>query len=217
VVDLKAAPYRMVDTSLFEASFVHRLLSGIDNLDASVGGLAIHGDNLQAICLLSSRRQSVAGIYIDPPYNTDASPIIYKNGYQHSSWASLFRDRMSHALNLLHAEGQICVAIDDFEYPQHFQVMNGLLGLLHSGTAVIRSKPQGRPTASGFSANHEYAVFWSAVEKPAIGRLPRKGSKAERYPYSDEKGVYSWANFRKSGTDSDRADRKKIVLPDLCS
>src|SRR3546814_1536048 len=76
-----------------------------------------------------------------------------------------------------------------------------LLGLLHSGTAVIRSKPQGRPTASGFSANHEYAVFWSAVEKPSIGRLPRKGSKAERYPYADANGIYSWANFRKSGTD----------------
>lgn len=211
--DLKAAPYRMVDTSLFDGPFVQLLLSTIEDLDGNVDGLAIHGDNLQGINLLSSRRRFVAGIYIDPPYNTDASPIIYKNGYQHSSWASLFRDRMSHALKLLHTEGQVCVAIDDFEYPQHFQVMSGALGLLHSGTAVVRSKPQGRPTASGFSANHEYAVFWSAVEKPSIGRLPRKGSKAERYPYADEKGIYSWANFRKSGSDSDRADRKKSFYP----
>jgi adenine-specific DNA-methyltransferase len=213
VEDLKATQYRMVDTSLFDGQFVQRLLSGIEDLDGSVGGVAIHGDNFQGISLLSSGQRSVAGIYIDPPYNTDASPIIYKNGYQHSSWASLFRDRMSHALKLLRTEGQICVAIDDFEYPQHFQVMSGTLGLLHSGTAVIRSKPQGRPTASGFSANHEYAVFWSAVEKPSIGRLPRKGSKAERYPYADENGIYSWANFRKSGTDSNREDRKKSFYP----
>jgi len=211
--DLKAAPYRMVDTSLFEEQFVQRLLSSIEDLDGNVGGLVIHGDNFQGIGLLSSGERSIAGIYIDPPYNTDASPIIYKNGYQHSSWASLFRDRMSRALNLLRTDGQICVAIDDFEYPQHFQVMSGTLGLLHSGTAVIRSKPQGRPTASGFSANHEYAVFWSAVEKPSIGRLPRKGSKAERYPYADENGIYSWANFRKSGTDSNREDRKKSFYP----
>lgn len=213
VEDLKAAQYRMVDTSLFEGQFVQRLLSGIEDLDGNVGGLVIHGDNFQGIGLLSSGERSIAGIYIDPPYNTDASPIIYKNGYQHSSWASLFRDRMSRALNLLRTDGQICVAIDDFEYPQHFQVMSGTLGLLHSGTAVIRSKPQGRPTASGFSANHEYAVFWSAVEKPSIGRLPRKGSKAERYPYADENGIYSWANFRKSGTDSNREDRKKSFYP----
>lgn len=213
IEDLKASPYRMVDTNLFEGPFVRRLLSTIEDLDSNVGGVTIHGDNFQGIGLLTSRRQSVAGIYIDPPYNTDASPIIYKNGYQHSSWASLFRDRMRHAINLLHTEGQICVAIDDFEYPQHFQVMSGTLGLLHSGTAVIRSKPQGRPTASGFSANHEYAVFWSAVEKPSIGRLPRKGSKAERYSYADANGIYSWANFRKSGTDSNREDRKKSFYP----
>src|SRR3546814_4383224 len=94
----------MVDTSLFEGPFVHRLLSTIEDLDSNVGGVTIHGDNFQGIGLLTSRRQSVAGIYIDPPYNTDASPIIYKNGYQHSSWASLFRDRMRHAINLLHTE-----------------------------------------------------------------------------------------------------------------
>src|SRR3546814_11237709 len=36
--DLKAAPYRMVDTSLFEGPFVHRLLSTIEDLDSKVGG-----------------------------------------------------------------------------------------------------------------------------------------------------------------------------------
>jgi adenine-specific DNA-methyltransferase len=114
---------------------------------------------------------------------------------------------------LLQESGMVCVAIDDFEYPQQFNIMDGELGFSHVGTAVVRSKPQGRPTKSGFSANHEYAVFWSQLEKPSLGRLPRKGSKAERYPFSDEKGVYSWANFRKSGTDSDRSDRKKSYYP----
>src|SRR5690606_10234609 len=39
--------------------------------------------------------------------------------------------------------------------------------------------------------------------------LPRKGAMAERDPDADENGIYSWANFRKSGTDSNRVDRKK--------
>jgi adenine-specific DNA-methyltransferase len=76
----------------------------------------------------------------------------------------------------------------------------------------VRSKPQGRPTATGFSANHEYAVFWGSPDA-LIGRLPRSGSKAERYPYSDEKGIYAWSNFRKSGTDSNRSDRPKSFYP----
>lgn len=211
---LKQYPYLMVDTALFGTGFKHSLLATVDNLDESLDGLLIHGDNFQALNLLKERyRCKVKGIYIDPPYNTDASPIVYKNGYQHSSWASLFSDRMAIAMRLLQTDSIVCVAIDDFEYPQQFALMSGELGFNHAGTAAVRSKPQGRPTKSGFSANHEYAVFWSQIEKPFIGRLPRKGSKAERYPYSDDRGIYSWANFRKSGTDSDRTDRKKSFYP----
>lgn len=211
---LKTHLYLMVDTALFDAAFKHALLAVVDNLDENLDGLLIHGDNFQALNLVRERlRGAVRAIYIDPPYNTDASPIVYKNGYQHSSWASLFSDRMSIAMHLLHDGGMVCVAIDDFEYSQQFALMSGELGFNHVGTAVVRSKPQGRPTKSGFSANHEYAVFWSQVEKPVLGRLPRKGSKAERYPYSDDKGIYSWPNFRKSGTDSDRTDRKKSFYP----
>jgi adenine-specific DNA-methyltransferase len=211
---LKTHQFLMVDTALFDAAFKYALLAAVDNLDENLDGLLIYGDNYQALSLLQERyRCSVAGIYIDPPYNTDASPIVYKNGYQHSSWASLFSDRMAVAMQLLRDGGMVCVAIDDFEYPQQYSLMGSELGFNHTGTAVVRSKPQGRPTQSGFSANHEYAVFWSLVEKPVLGRLPRKGSKAERYPHSDDKGIYSWANFRKSGTDSDRDDRKKSFYP----
>lgn len=211
---LQEHPYLMVDTTLFDTGFKHTLLASIDDLDKSLDGLLIHGDNFQALTLVSEKfRRTVKGIYIDPPYNTDASPIVYKNGYQHSSWASLFSDRMSIAMQLLNDTGLVCVAIDDFEYPQQFALMGGELGFNHAGTAVVRSKPQGRPTKSGFSANHEYAVFWAKEEKPVLGRLPREGSKADRYPHSDEKGIYSWANFRKSGTDSDRSDRKKSFYP----
>ena len=212
--DLRSGRYRMVDTALFEREFKQQLERTISDLGATIGGLLLQADNFQGVNFLTPCwNRQISGIYIDPPYNTDASPIIYKNGYQHSSWASLFTGRMTIALKLLDQKGLICVAIDDFEYPQQFQIMNGILGLKHCGTAVVRSKPQGRPTASGFSANHEYAAFWSPVEKPPIGRLPRQGSKADRYPYSDEKGIYSWANFRKSGTDSDRSDRKRSFYP----
>lgn len=125
----------------------------------------------------------------------------------------MFVDRMSLASELLKPERLVCVAIDDYEYPHLFSFMEGELGFSHIGTAAVRSKPQGRPTATGFSANHEYAVFWARTEAPELGRLPRKGSKAERYPHTDKKGIYSWANFRKSGTDSDRSDRKKSFYP----
>lgn len=211
---LREHPFLMTDTALFDSSFKGKLLAAVENLDVSMDGVLIHGDNFQGINLIQENfRGAIKGIYIDPPYNTDASPIVYKNGYQHSSWACLFADRMSIAKRLLQEGGMVCVAIDDFEYPQLCALMDGQLGYSHVGTTVVRSKPQGRPTKSGFSSNHEYAVFWSQIEKPVLGRLPRKGSKADRYPHSDTKGIYAWANFRKSGTDSDRKDRKKSFYP----
>ena len=58
--------------------------------------LYIEGDNLDVLKLL---RETYLGrvkmIYIDPPYNTDASAIAYKNDYKDSSWLSLMHDRLA--------------------------------------------------------------------------------------------------------------------------
>lgn len=90
VADLKATPFLMVDTALFDLAFRADLLKAILDLDASLDGLLVHGDNFQALTLLGERyREDFNCIYIDPPYNTDASAIDYKNGYKSSSWATL--------------------------------------------------------------------------------------------------------------------------------
>jgi adenine-specific DNA-methyltransferase len=49
VEDLKASPYLMVDTALFDAAFRADLLKAIPDLDASTDGLLVHGDNFQAL------------------------------------------------------------------------------------------------------------------------------------------------------------------------
>jgi len=77
---LKEHPYLMADTALFDAAFKQALLAAVDNLDEGLDGLLIHGDNFQALNLLQERyREQVNCIYIDPPYNTNASAILYKN------------------------------------------------------------------------------------------------------------------------------------------
>lgn len=211
---LKANLCLSIDTAHFEPKLVEDMLAAIDELDRKCCGLLIHSDNFQALRFIDAKHaKDIKGIYIDPPYNTDASPIVYKNNYQHSTWATLFVDRLEAAQRLTKPSGMICVAIDDFEYANLFNIMEGHFGFAHLGTAVVRSKPQGRPTTSGFSSNHEYAGFWSWGATSKVGRLPRIGSKAERYPHRDELGIYAWANFRKSGTDSDRTDRRKSFYP----
>lgn len=210
---LKANPYLMIDTRHFGRDFTLKLLASVENLDEMLDGVCLHAENFQALQLMQERyREEVRCVYIDPPYNTDASPIVYKNGYQRSSWVSLLADRLRADMPLRSKPSLRCIAIDDFEYPDLIELLSSFAPEVHHATASVRSKPQGRPTATGFSANHEYAVFWGHVDAK-VGRLPRAGSKAERYPHSDEQGIYSWANFRKSGTDSDRADRRRSFYP----
>ncbi|HSW02237.1 MAG TPA: DNA methyltransferase [Sedimentisphaerales bacterium] len=210
---LKSNPHLMLDTAFFGAEFIDRLLAGFEDIDIHTGGQLLHSENFQAIRLLSPKYAgSLTCIYIDPPYNTDASPIIYKNGYRHSSWLTLMSDRLLAADSLRLKGAIVCVAIDDYECPSLVGAVNSTLGYGQLATIVVRSKPQGRPTTTGFSANHEYGIFWGD-EHSVVGRMPREGSKAQRYPHRDEKGIYAWANFRKSGSDSDRKDRKRSFYP----
>ena len=212
---LKLNPFLLVDTKNFEIDFKYDCLAQIYDIDKYCDGLLIHGDNFQALNLIQERyRSKINCVYIDPPYNTDASEIIYKNGYKNSSWVSLINNRLDLTKAIMSDDSNICVTIDDFEQAHlklsldsHFQKR------FHQATVPVRSKPQGRPTASGFSVNHEYAIFYGVSEKSIIGRLPREGSKQERYPDVDHKGVFAWSNLRKSGGDSYKEDRPKSYYP----
>ncbi len=210
---LRSYPSLILDTQHFNQEFRRVLLSSFHDIDGQCDGLLIQSENFQALTFLRARYTGDIGVvYIDPPYNTDASPIIYKNDYRRASWLTLMANRLDSDSYLRTRPGVRCIAIDDFEYSDLMGLLEQLSDGVHRATAVVRSKPQGRPTATGFSPNHEYAVFWGESEAP-IGRLPRSGSKAERYPLSDDKGVYAWANMRKSGSDSDRNDRRGQYFP----
>ena len=141
---LKQHPNLVLDTGHFPTAFKDRLLSHFDNLDAETDGLLIHGENFQALNLLTAKyRESLKAIYIDPPYNTDASAILYKNNYKDSSWMSLMIDRLELSYQILPENGIICVAIDDVEVSPLRLILNSVFDK-ELGIATVRSNPQGR-------------------------------------------------------------------------
>ena len=72
----------IVDTKHFSNKFKYALIESIPDLDEQTNGVMIHSDNYQALRLLLERySEKIQLTYIDPPYNTDASKILYKNGY----------------------------------------------------------------------------------------------------------------------------------------
>ena len=120
------------------AHILEGFLIALDNLDESLDGLLIHGDNFQALNLLQERYyEQVKCIYIDPPYNTSASEICYKNSYKHSSWLSLISNRLSLGKNLSTRDGNSCVTIDDVEFNELLFLMTKVSELKNRGNILI--------------------------------------------------------------------------------
>ncbi|MDO4226585.1 site-specific DNA-methyltransferase [Neisseria sp.] len=207
-----------MDTSLFPADFQARLLSALshefsDGLDEHINGTLIHSDNFQALNLLQARyREQVKCIYIDPPYNTDASAIIYKNGYKNSSWLSLVENRVSLSKKLMSRNSSISVAIDDEEMSS-LKLMLSSIFPKEIGNAVVKVNPQSRKTKGKFSPVHEYALFYGNNENSQPFSIGYSENKATRYPLEDNKGRYSWMNFIRAGNNDLRTDRPKLFYP----
>ena len=198
---LKQHPNLVLDTAHFSTAFKDRLLSHFDNLDAETDGLLIHGENFQALNLLTAKyRESLKAIYIDPPYNTNASAILYKNDYKDSSWMSLMADRIPVSRELLSEKGIFCVAIDDVEASNLRLLLQQLFGKGNElGIVAVCSNPGGRKRPTGFAPAHEYAMFFGITETSQVGRLEWTAEQLESYSEIDERGQFGWRSLRKSG------------------
>jgi adenine-specific DNA-methyltransferase len=111
---LKANDKLVLDTRFFDDEFKARLIASIEDFDEQCDGLLIHSENFQALNLLRRLYQNhVECIYIDPPYNTGDDQFIFKDSFSHSSWMSMFFDRVSVAKKLLKKEGVISYSIGE--------------------------------------------------------------------------------------------------------
>lgn len=191
----------VLDTCYFDADFKDRLLAHFDDLDSQTDGILIHGENFQALNLLIEKyRESLKVIYIDPPYNTDASAILYKNNYRDSSWISLMADRIPVACELLANDGVFCTAIDAVEAANLRHLLQNLLAKENELAVVaVCSNPGGRKRPTGFAPAHEYAMFFGISDTSQVGRLEWTEKQLESYSSVDEHGKFGWRSLRKSG------------------
>ena len=129
---LEQNPFLVLDTAFFDASFKHQLVRhlGEKGIDEQCNGLLINSENFQALQLLQEKYiHSVKSVYIDPPYNTGSdNAFAYKDNYQHSSWASMMRDRVALSKHLFDECGCIFISTDDGEYTNVKLNLDGLFG-----------------------------------------------------------------------------------------
>lgn len=210
---LEQNPFLVLDTAFFSKQFKHKLVASMENVDKDCNGLLINSENFQALELLQEKyNKSVTCIYADPPYNSSASEIMYKNNYKNSSWLSLMESRLRLGKKLLNGDGIQCTTIDDVEQSK----LNILLEKVFNArpeVVAIRIKPSGRPIPNGFAISHEYGLFSKANGNVAIKRLSRHESLLSRYRERDDKGPFFWEMLRKAGSNSHREDRPTMYYP----
>ena len=209
---LERNPGLLLDTRHFDSDFVADLLAALDDIDDLTNGVTIRSENWQALNLLEERyREALSCVYIDPPYNTDASAILYKNDYKDSSWLSLMADRLSLSRTLLAPAGILGCAIDDDEVSRLRMLMQNIMPR-ELGTVVVRSNPAGRKSRGQLSPSHEFALFFGH-DRASPGSLKKTEKELARYRFEDEVGRYDWNNLIRHGSGDRREDRPKMFFP----
>jgi len=172
---LNANPHLVLDSRFFDSIFKAALLSSYDDLDAQTDGALIHSENFQALNLLNVRYSGqVSCIYIDPPYNTGPSEIIYKNEYLNSSWLSLMNDRLNISLPLLHTNACCSIAIDDFELAHLCEIADYIFSGFDRNMVVVNHHPQGG-MSHNISRTHEYMLIMTPVNKDILKGKSKSG------------------------------------------
>lgn len=198
---LEQHPTLVVDTRHFWHDFTARLLEVLGDVDEQTDGVLVHSENFQALSLIQARhRENIDSIYIDPPYNTDASPIAYKNGYRHASWLALVESGIALTRSAMTEAAIMSITIDDTEVHNLRMLLERILSeheLL--GVVAIKNNPAGRTGTVGFSICHEYALFYGRPGIARVGRLEHSEVQKARYKEHDEISAFEWTNFRKHG------------------
>lgn len=216
VLFLKQNQNLIVDTKHFSEEFKNRLLAEYDDLDKETGGVLINSDNYQAIRLLNQTyKEKIKLEYTDPPYNTDASKILYKNGYEHSSWISLVNSRLQEAKKLLSPSGIIQVAIDDYELRYLNCCMDSVFGSNNSVSNIaIFTNPKGRD--QGFVAQaHDYTVMYAKDKRFAetYNFILSKEELSKKFSKIKDGESLRELPLKRTGTGKFREDRPYMFFP----
>lgn len=190
---LKANDKLVLDTALFSDEFKAKLIESIENFDEQCDGLLIHSENFQALNLLQERyKDQVKCLYIDPPYNTGDSKILYKNVYDSSSWLSLMENRIKVSWPLLSEDFVYYIAIDDYEMVPLCEMIDTHLPFRRE-MIVINHHPQGGKAVT-LANTHEYmlAMVGKDSDRTLVGRVINED--IEERPY--KRSGTAESNFR---------------------
>ncbi len=197
---LKAHPSLMIDARYFDAELLSRLLANIAQLGEQIDVTLLHSENYQAIRFIEPcYRRELMCIYVDPPYNTGDSQILYRNEYLRSSWLTLMASRLEASLHLLTGDFVFFIAIDDFEMVDLSKLVDSAFPRLQREMIIVNHHPQGGK-ATALAHTHEYMLACIPTEstRTLVGRTD--SDEIEERPFKRSGTAVS--NFRRGRPNS---------------
>lgn len=159
---LKAYPTLVVDTRHFTPEFKARLIGNFSDADEQTDGLLVQSENFQALSLMqTSFRDQIKCIYIDPPYNTGHDGFLYKDAFRSASWASMIRDRLELAREMLVDNGVLFASINEIERANIEWQLRETFGTSNRVEEVIWVRDTMSNNSPTYSTNHEYVEVFA--------------------------------------------------------
>jgi adenine-specific DNA-methyltransferase len=208
--------FLVLDTKFFDEEFKDRLLTEFDDLEEKTNGLLINSDNFQALNLLLEKYQEkVSQTYVDPPYNTSASEIAYKNSFKHSSWLSLISDRIALNKLLMNEKGFFNITIDYAELLNLGKLTDDCFGYDNrTGFVSILINPKGRQHERFFTSSIEYMLTYAMNENNAQFNLTTiDEEKTLTFTEKDEIGKFRYDEFARIRTSTLRKVKPNFYYP----
>ena len=161
--------------------------------------LIIKGNNLLA---LHSLKKEFAGrvklIYIDPPYNTGNDGFKYNDNFNHSTWLTFMKNRLTIARELLKDDGVIFVQCDDNEQAYLKVLMDEVFGRENFVINNVYKRRKTQANLSKFIAPiHEHIICFSKnIKYLKLYNLPLREEyvkKMYKNPDNDPRGLWRLA------------------------
>ena len=186
----------------------------------STDNLLIKGNNLLALhCLKERYAGKVKLIYSDPPYNTpgDANSFTYNNSFNHSTWLTFMKNRLSVARTLLSENGFMVMAIDHCELFYLGVIADEIFGRDNRlGVVTVLTNPRGRQFASFFSVTTDYMLVYAKDKNQAVfNKVAIDENKKASFTEKDERGLYRLENLIRTANIEDKLenDRDNYFYP----
>lgn len=157
------------------------LVDSFDSNNLTNNNILIIGENYDALKnLLLNYKNKVDVIYIDPPYNTEAtlndknnlsdnlernnsnSRFVYNDKFSRNGWLNMIKNRIDLAYQLLSENGVIFVSIDDNEQGYLKVLMDTIFGENNFISSLVWKARRGGGNDAKFVANdHEYILVYA--------------------------------------------------------